>query len=118
MIDFTLTIFAQIIVAVSVAFVWIFRMHNVIKEFDQFGLNQVTRSFVGFSKTAMATLLITGIWFEPVVFFSSIVMGLFMVAAQFFHFRAGNAFTRRLPSLILLLLCAFIAAASANLIQI
>ncbi|MEX2564326.1 MAG: hypothetical protein WD431_00105 [Cyclobacteriaceae bacterium] len=56
-------ILAQIIIAASVAYVWIFRIHNVIKEFNQFGLNDVTRSFVGFAKTALATLLIVGLWF-------------------------------------------------------
>jgi hypothetical protein len=111
-----LVIASQIAVAASVAFVWIFRIHNVIKEFNQFKLNDVTRSFVGFAKTALATLLIVGIWYESLVLASAILMGLFMVAAQYFHFKAGNPFKQRLPSLILLLLCAFIALSVANFI--
>jgi hypothetical protein len=111
-----LVIAAQIAVAASVAFVWIFRIHNVIKEFNQFKLNDVTRSFVGFAKTALATLLIVGVWCESLVLASAILMGLFMVAAQYFHFKAGNPFKQRLPSLILLLLCAFIALSAANFI--
>ncbi|MEX0997867.1 MAG: DoxX family protein [Flavobacteriaceae bacterium] len=109
-------IVAQIIVAISVAYVWIFRIHNVIKEFNQFGLNDVTRSFVGFSKTALATLLIVGIWYESLVPVSAILMGLFMLAAQYFHFKAGSPFKQRLPSLVLFLLCAYIAVTTANLI--
>jgi hypothetical protein len=35
-------------------------------------------------------------------------MAAFMLAAQVFHFKAGNPFIKKLPSLILLLLCAFI----------
>lgn len=107
---------AQIAVAASVAFVWIFRIHNVIKEFNQFGLSDVMRSFVGFSKTALATLLIAGIWYPALVLIPAILMGLFMIAAQYFHFRAGNPFQQRLPSLILLLLCVFIALGASNLI--
>lgn len=103
---------AQIVVALSVAFVWIFRFHNVETEFNQFGLNQLIRSFVGAAKISLATLLIVGIWYPSLVFVSSVLMGLFMVAAQYFHFKAGNPFIKRLPSLILLVLCAFIAFAS------
>ncbi|MBX9806725.1 MAG: DoxX family protein [Flavobacteriaceae bacterium] len=109
-------VLAQIIVAASVAFVWIFRIHNVIKEFNQFGLSDVTRSFVGFSKTALATLLIVGIWYDSLVMIPALLMGLFMVAAQYFHFKAGNPFQQRLPSLLLLLLCVFIVVTSAKLI--
>lgn len=107
---------AQFAVAASVAFVWIFRIHNVIKEFNQFGLSDVTRSFVGFAKTALATLLVTGIWYPSLVLVSAILMGLFMVGAQYFHLKANNPIKQRLPSLILLLLCAFIALSAANLI--
>lgn len=109
-------IVVQIIVAASVAFVWVFRIHNVIKEFNQFGLSDVTRSFVGFSKTVLATLLVAGIWYESLVLVPAILMGLFMVAAQYFHFKADNPFKQRLPSLLLLLLCVFIIVGKANLI--
>lgn len=109
-------ILAQIILATSVAYVWIFRIHNVIKEFKQFGLNDVIRSFVGFAKTVLATLLIVGIWYETLILVPAILMGLFMLAAQYFHFKAKNPFKQRLPSLILLLLCAFIVVNAVNLI--
>ena len=103
---------AQIAVALSVAFVWVFRFHNVVKEFNQFGLSDLTRSFVGAAKISLATLLVAGIWYPSLVFVSSVLMGLFMVSAQYFHFKAKNPFIKRLPSLILLLLCAFIVYAS------
>ena len=103
-----LVVAAQIAVAASVAFVWIFRIHNVIKEFNQFKLNDVTRSFVGFAKTALATLLIVGVWCESLVLASAILMGLFMVAAQYFHFKAKNPVAKFAPSFFLLLLCIFL----------
>ena len=73
---------AQVSIALSVAFVWIFRYHNVIAEFKSFGLSDLTRNFVGVSKIALSTLLITGIWFPSLVFVSSILMGFFMVSAH------------------------------------
>ena len=116
MINFTTA--CQIIVAFSVAYVWIFRFHNVILEFKQFGLSDVTRSAVGATKIALATLLIAGIWYPALVLVPSLLMGLMMVAAQFFHFKIRNTLVKHLPSLILLLLCIFIALASSNILKL
>lgn len=98
----------QIAIAISVAYVWIFRFHNVEKEFNQFGLSVTVRSFVGAVKAALATLLLVGIWYPEFVLIPAALMGFFMVSAQYFHFKAKNPFQQRLPSLILLLLCLFL----------
>jgi hypothetical protein len=103
---------AQLVVALSVAFVWIFRYDNVVKEFKQFGLNDLTRNLVGATKIALATLLVAGIWYPSLVQISSVLMGLFMIAAQYFHFKIKNPFSKHLPSLILLILCVIIALLS------
>jgi len=103
---------AQLVVALSVAYVWIFRYDNVVKELKQFGLNDLTRNFVGATKIALATLLVAGIWYPLLVQIPSVLMGLFMIAAQYFHFKIKNPFSKHLPSLILLMLCAIIALLS------
>jgi len=103
---------SQIILAISVLYVWTFRFHNVIKEFQQFGLSDLIRNFVGATKISLATLLIVGVWDPSLVFIPSILMGLLMVSAQYFHFRARNPFLKKLPSLILLALSVFIANSS------
>jgi len=103
---------AQVVVAISVAYVWIFRFHNVQKEFKQFGLSDLTRNVIGASKNSLATLLIVGIWYPSLVFIPAALMGLLMVGAQYFHFSIKNPFIKHLPSLILLILCAFIALSS------
>ena len=99
----------QIIVALSVAYVWIFRFHNVLKEFELFQLSDVVRNFVGVLKISIATLLIVGIWFPSLILIPSLLMGGFMLGAQFFHFKVKNPFIKHLPSLLLLILCALIA---------
>ena len=104
--------FLQLVVAASVIYVWTFRFHNVIKEFEQFGLSDLTRNFVGATKISLATLLITGIWYPKLVLIPSILMGLLMISAQFFHFKIKNSFIKHLPSLILLILCIIIAYSS------
>ncbi len=109
-------IIAQIIVAASVAYVWIFRYDVIIKEFKQFGLSDLTRTFIGAYKVSLATLLFTGIWFPQLITIPAILMALCMLAAQYFHFKIKNPFIKHLPSLILLILCAFITLASMHII--
>lgn len=104
-----LLILSQLVLGLSVAFVWVFRYDNVVKEFKQFGLSDLTRNFVGAAKMAMATLIIAGIWFPSLVQIPALIMGMFMVAAQYFHFKIKNPINKHLPSLVLLLLCVFIA---------
>ena len=107
-----LLITAQLIVALSVAFVWIFRHDHVETDFRQFGLSDLTRSIVGATKIALSTLLVAGIWYPSLVMVPAVMIGLFMLAAQYFHFTVKNSFIKHLPSLILLGLCAFIAFGS------
>ena len=111
-----LLIISQIIVAVSVAYVWIFRYDVIIAEFKLFGLSDLTRTFVGASKIALATLLLAGIWYPSLVTIPAILMGFFMLAAQYFHFKIKNPFFKHLPSLIFLLICVFIALASMDIL--
>jgi len=103
---------AQITVAISVVYVWTFRFNNVLKEFEQFGLSDLTRNIVGTTKIALATLLVAGVWYSSLVLIPSILMGLLMIGAQYFHFKISNPFIKRLPSLILLALSVFIAYSS------
>lgn len=107
---------SQIIVSLSVAFVWIFRFDNIIAEFNQYGLSTLVRSLVGSSKIALATLLIAGIWYPALVPIPALMMAFLMASAQYFHLKNNNPFQKRLPSLVLLILSLLIAAASYNLI--
>ncbi len=112
-----LTIVCQLIVAISVLIVWIFRFHNVEKEFNQFGLSVTIRSAVGASKIALATLLLVGISQPFYTFYAAAFMGFFMLSAQYFHFKVKNPFKQRIPSLVFLVLCVFIALQSYALIS-
>jgi hypothetical protein len=61
-----LSVIAQLIVAVSVLVVWVFRFDNIVKEFKQYELSDLTRMIVGTTKIASATLLIS-IWYPSLV---------------------------------------------------
>ena len=110
------SIVAQIIVALSIVYVWIFRFDNIVKEFNQYRLNTLTRSFVGATKIALSTLLIVGIWYPILLLIPTLIMAFLMVSAQYFHYKVGNPWQKRLPTLLLLILCLFIAAVSQKLV--
>jgi uncharacterized membrane protein YkgB len=111
-----LSVIAQVIVALSIVYVWVFRFDNIVKEFKQYGLSDLTRSMVGATKIILSTLLVAGIWFPDLVLVPALLMALLMIAAQYFHFKVNNPFMKRVPSLFLLLVSLFIAAVSYKLI--
>jgi hypothetical protein len=107
---------SQIIVAASIIIVWVFRFDNIVKEFKQFNLSDLTRNIVGASKIALSTLLIAGIWFPSLILFSSLALAFLMICAQIVHFKVQNPWKKYVPSLALLILCLFIAATELGLI--
>ncbi len=111
-----LSLIAQLIVAISIVIVWVFRFDNIVKEFKQYGLSDLTRTMVGTAKIALATLLVAAIWYPSLALIPALLMAFLMLSAQYFHFKVNNPWHKRMPSLFLLLLCLFIAAVSLNLI--
>jgi len=111
-----LIVVLQIIVAISVYYVWTFRMANVIKEFNQFGLSDLIRNIVGTSKVSLATLLLLGIWFPLIVPYAAGFMAFFMLSAQFFHFKNSSPLVKRLPSFLFLTACIIIVLISLKTI--
>jgi hypothetical protein len=112
----TLSCIAQILVALAILIIWVFRFYNVEKEFKSYGLSDLIRNMVGAAKISLSTLLIAGIWHPGLLFPSSLGMALLMIAAQYFHYRAKHPLLYFVLSFILLVLCLFIAAVSKNLI--
>jgi len=105
-----LSILAQIVIAVSIAIVWVGRSENIAKEFEEFGLSSRLRNFVGATKISLATLLVAGIWYPALVPVPAIVMALLMICAALMHYKIKNPLVKFLPSLSLLMLSVFVAA--------
>lgn len=110
----TLALVAQLVIALSIAIVWVFRFDNIVIEFKQYGLSTLIRSLVGSSKIVLATLLVVGVWVPSLVLIPALLMALLMISAQYFHFRVNNPFQKRIPALFLLILSLFVAAVSLN----
>jgi hypothetical protein len=82
-----LSVIAQLIVAVCSCCMGIC-FDNIVKEFKQYELSDLTRMIVG-AKIASATLLIVGIWY-PSLLIPALVMAFLMLSAQYFHFKVNN----------------------------
>ena len=106
----TLSNCAQIIIALSICFVWIGRFDNIVKEFKQYGISDLIRNLVGATKIALSTLLVAGIWYESLVLIPAILMAFLMICAQIAHFKVKNPWPKFVPSFLLLILSLFVAA--------
>jgi hypothetical protein len=112
----TLSNCAQIIIALSIAFVWIIRYDNIVKEFKQYELPDLVRNTVGAAKIALSTLLIAGIWYPRLVLVPALLMAGLMVCAQAAHVKVKNPWHKFVPSALLLVLALFVAGVHAGLI--
>jgi fatty acid desaturase len=101
---------AQVVIALSIAFVWIVSLPNIVNEFREYGLPDLIRNAVGAAKICLTTLLIAGIWYPGLVPISALLIALLMFCAQLAHFRARHSWQRYAPSLGLLLLSLFVDA--------
>lgn len=106
----------QAILALSIVYVWIFRYDNIVLEFKQYELSDLTRNLVGAAKISLSTLLVAGIWFPPLVLMSSLLMAVLMVFAQLAHFRVKNPWIKHVPSFVLLVVSLLIASIASDLI--
>ena len=109
-------IYSQIIIAISVIYVWVFRFDNIIKEFEQYSLSGMIRNIVGASKISLSTLLIVGIFYKEVVLVSSLSMAFLMVCAQIAHIKVKNPLIKYIPSFVLLTLSLFVAGVDYGII--
>ncbi|MCO5935904.1 DoxX family protein [Mucilaginibacter sp. RB4R14] len=114
----TLANCAQVIIALSIGYVWIIRFDNIVVEFKQYGIPDVLRSFVGASKIALSTLLVAGIWYPSLVLIPALLMAALMICAQIAHFRVKNPWYKFMPSALLLTLSLFTAWVHSGLLKI
>ena len=105
---------SQLIISLSVIFVWTVRYKNVQKEFELFGIKKIIKP-IGITKVLLSILLIIGLWVPETTILSSVSMGIMMLSAQYFHWTVNNPFYKKLPSIILFSLCIIILLNQLNL---
>ena len=110
-----------IVVATAVLSAWTWRLNipsiyrggdaiNMIEEFQAYGLNQTTMVVVGIFKVTCAIILLIGLKVRRFVTPAAFIMGIFMIAAVYFHISISDPLVPTLPSFIMLLFCATIIA--------
>ena len=112
-----LAVCAQVIIACSIALVWVARFPNVVKEFHEYGLPDFIRTLVGATKISLATLLVAGIWYPALVVIPALLMALLMVCAQIAHVKAHHPWHKYVPSFALLVLSLFVAGVYRGMIH-
>ena len=113
-----LSTLAQIIIALSIGYVWIIRFDNIVIEFKQYGIPDLLRNFVGATKIVLSTLLVAGIWHPEMALIPALLMAGLMICAQIAHVRVKNKLIKYVPSFLLLLLSLLVAWAHSGLIKI
>ena len=81
---------AQVIIAITILIVWVFRFDNIQSEFKQYGLSDLTRSMVGATKISLSTLLIVGIWHSEFILIPALGIAFLMLCALYAHFSVRN----------------------------
>jgi len=108
---------AQVVIAISVLFVWVFRLENIEREFREYGIPDLVRNAVGATKIAASTLLLAGLWYPSLVFAPAVVMSVLMVCAQIAHVRARHPWHKYAASFLLLLLSGYVALKARGVLR-
>ncbi len=112
----------QVIVALGIYNVWLLRFgkatewrggtaKNMKEEFEVYGLPAWFMGLVGFLKLLLATLLIVGVWYQPVTRPAALGMAVLMLGAIAMHIKVNDPLKRSFPALAMLVLSGIIALA-------
>ena len=118
----TVVLVIQVIIALGIYNVWLLRFgketewrggpaKDLKEEFEVYGLPSWFMGIVGFLKLLFATLLIVGIWYQPVVRPASIGMAVLMLGAISMHVKVKDPMKRSLPAFTMLVLSGIVALA-------
>jgi uncharacterized membrane protein YphA (DoxX/SURF4 family) len=118
----TAVLVIQVIIALGIYNVWLIRFGKATEwrggtaktmreEFEVYGLPPWFLGFVGFLKLLFATLLIVGVWYQPVVRPAAVGMAVLMLGALSMHVKVKDPLKRSLPAFTMLVLSGIVALA-------
>ncbi len=90
----------KIIITVSIFFVWVIRYDYLIKEFNEYGLPNWLRDFVGILKLSFSGMLISGS--DELILIGSAGISILMFCALVTHVRVKNKLFKMIPSFTLM----------------
>ena len=110
----------QIIIALVIFAVWIFRpslntnyragnAENIFEEFAVYGLPKWSVYAIGATKLTLAFMLIIGIWYDQLVQYAAMAMGILMAGAVICHLKTkDDPLSRGIPASLMLAMCVLI----------
>ena len=113
----TVVVALQIVIALVIFAVWIFRpclntnyragnAQNIFEEFAVYGLPKWSVYVVGATKLTLALALIVGIWYTQLAQYAVMGMGILMVGALICHLKTrDDPLSRAAPASIMLVMC-------------
>jgi len=115
----TLIMVLQLIIAVGLINVWLFRFKkatdyrggdatNMKEEFIAYGLPVWLMYFVGAMKISIAIMLIISFWVEELLVYNLVALAVLMIAAVFMHVKVKDPIKKSYPALSILFMIALI----------
>ena len=115
----TLIMILQLIIAIGLINVWLFRFNkateyrggdakNMKEEFVAYGLPLWLMYFVGTMKVAIAIMLIISFWIEQLLVYNLIALAALMIVAVFMHVKVKDPIKKSYPALSILFMIALI----------
>ena len=77
---------------------------NLKEEFKFYGLPNWFFILIGIIKVSLAILLIIGVWFENLTFYSTIGIAILMIGALLMHLKVKDPIKKSLPAISILLM--------------
>ena len=90
----------KIIIVASIFFVWVVRYANIIKEFEEYGLPNWFRDFMGIIKLSASVMIISGQ--TDLILIATGTLSILMLAAFLTHIKANHTVIQMLPSFSLM----------------
>ena len=115
----TLIMILQLIIAIGLINVWLFRFNkatdyrggnakNMKEEFVAYGLPVWLMYFVGAMKVSIALMLVVSFWFEQLLFYNLVAFAALMIAAVLMHVKVKDPLKKSYPALSILFMIALI----------
>ena len=115
----TLLMILQLIIAIGLINVWLFRFKkatdyrggsatNMKEEFIAYGLPVWLMYFVGTLKVSIALMLIISFWVEQLLLYNLIALAVLMIAAVLMHVKVKDPIKKSYPALSILFMIALI----------
>jgi uncharacterized membrane protein YphA (DoxX/SURF4 family) len=115
---------SQVAIVLGIVNVWVIRRNratayrpdganNIVEEFERYGLPRWAPIAVGSTKLALATLLLIGLVYTPVVFPAAALMVVMMLSAIAAHIKVRDPLVRSVPASLMLALSIVVAVTYA-----